>query len=45
VGSKHKFISGHQELRFWFIALGLILMSLGGGLKLYSMFKNNNKKE
>jgi hypothetical protein len=39
----HKFIPGPQEPRFWFIALGLILMFLGGGLKLYSMLKDNNK--
>jgi hypothetical protein len=39
----HGFIPKPNESRFWFIALGLILMFLGGGLKLYSMFKNNNK--
>jgi hypothetical protein len=35
----HKFIPGPNESRFWFIALGLFLMFLGGGLKLYSMLK------
>jgi hypothetical protein len=39
----HKFIPGPNESRFWFIALGLILIFLGGGLKLYSMLKDNNK--
>jgi hypothetical protein len=41
----HKFIPGPNESRFWFIALGLFLMFLGGGLKLYSMLKDNNKSE
>jgi hypothetical protein len=41
----HKFIPGPKESRFWFMALGLILFFLGGGLKLYSMLKENNKKE
>jgi hypothetical protein len=41
----HKFIPGPQEPRFWIIVLGLILISLGGGLKLYSMLKDNNKSE
>jgi hypothetical protein len=41
----HKFIPGPKESRFWFIALGLILFFLGGGLKLYSMLKENNNEE
>ncbi|MDR1480120.1 MAG: hypothetical protein LBJ00_14385 [Planctomycetaceae bacterium] len=35
----HKFIPGPDEPRFWFIALGLIMVFLGGGLKLWAMFK------
>jgi hypothetical protein len=41
----HKFIPGPKESRFWFMALGLILILLGGGSKLYSMLKENNTKE
>jgi hypothetical protein len=40
----HKFIPGPKESRFWFMALGLILIFLGIGLKLYSMLKENNNK-
>jgi hypothetical protein len=41
----YKFIPGPNEPRFWFIALGLILIFLGGGLKLYDMIKEINRKK
>jgi hypothetical protein len=37
----HKFIPGPQEPRFWLIALGIIMMLLGGGLKLRDMLKES----
>ncbi|MDR1384104.1 MAG: hypothetical protein LBJ67_09700 [Planctomycetaceae bacterium] len=39
----HQFIPRPKELRFWLIALGLIMIIIGFGLKLRSMLKENNK--
>jgi hypothetical protein len=37
----HKFIPGHDEPRFWMMALGIIMMLVGGGLKLRDMLKES----
>jgi hypothetical protein len=37
----HKFIPGPDQPRFWLIALGIIMMLLGGGLKLRDMLKES----
>jgi hypothetical protein len=37
----HKFMPGPAEPRFWFIALGIIMLLLGGGLKLRDMLKES----
>jgi hypothetical protein len=41
----YKFIPGPNEPRFWFIALGLILIFLSVGLKLRDMLKESNQKK
>jgi hypothetical protein len=37
----HKFMPGPKEPRFWFIALGIIMLLLGGGMKLRDMLKES----
>jgi hypothetical protein len=38
-----RFIPGFNEPRFWFITIGIILMSLGLGGKLWKYIKNQHK--
>jgi hypothetical protein len=37
----HKFIPGPDQPRFWMMALGIIMMLVGGGLKLRDMLKES----